>query len=80
MPLDRIGTLSGSVTMIFVSGLSFLRTRDDNRYQFRFGVNYRPAPTWTASAQVSYVTNDSNIVINDYDRTLFMATLRKEFN
>lgn len=59
---------------------AFLRTRDDNRYQFRFGVNYRPLPTWKASATVSYVNNDSNIVINDYDRTLFMATLRKEFN
>ncbi|MEQ8662220.1 MAG: surface lipoprotein assembly modifier, partial [Gammaproteobacteria bacterium] len=59
---------------------AFLRTRDDNRYQFRLGVSYRPAPAWRANAQLSYVNNDSNIVVNDYDRVLFAVTLRREFN
>ena len=59
---------------------AFLRVRDDNRYHFRFGLNYRPAPTWLASTDVTYVKNDSNIRINDFDRVLFAVTLRKEFN
>ena len=59
---------------------AFLRTRDDNRYQVRAGLRYRPAPTWTATSQVSYVNNTSNIIINDYDRVLVTFTLRKEFN
>jgi len=59
---------------------AFNRVRDDNRYHFRFGLNYRPAPSWLATTDVTYVNNDSNIVINDYDRVLFAITLRKEFN
>jgi len=59
---------------------AFNRVRDDNRYHFRVGLNYRPAPTWLASTDVTYVNNDSNIVINDYDRLLFAITLRKEFD
>ncbi|MEX2480521.1 MAG: tetratricopeptide repeat protein [Gammaproteobacteria bacterium] len=59
---------------------AFLRVRDDNRYHFRFGFNYRPAPTWLATTDVTYVNNDSNIVVHDHDRVLFAITLRKEFH
>ena len=59
---------------------AFLKTRDDNRYHFRIGLNYRPGPAWLASAQVSYVNNVSNIVVNDYDRVLFAVTLRRDFD
>jgi hypothetical protein len=58
----------------------FLRTRDDNRYHVRLGLNYRPRPDWVASGEVGYVNNHSNIVINDYDRVLLAFTLRKEFD
>ncbi len=59
---------------------AFQRTRDDERYQFRAGMNYRPAPLWLTTAQVSYVNNDSNIVVNDYDRVVVGFTLRRDFN
>ena len=58
----------------------FLTTRDDERYEIKGGLYYRPAPYWTVTPQVSYVNNDSNIVLNDYDRVLVAVTIRREFD
>lgn len=58
----------------------FLVTRDDKQSDFRVGVSYRPYQGWTVSPQISYVRNDSNIIINDFDRTIFSVTVRRDFN
>ncbi len=58
----------------------FLRTRDDTRVEAKLGFDFRPAKAWTVAPQLSYVSNDSNVVIYDYDRTLFAVTVRREFN
>jgi tetratricopeptide (TPR) repeat protein len=58
----------------------FLVGRDDTQFDLRVGGSYVPAPSWTVTPQLSYTRNDSNIIINDYDRTALSVTLRRDFN
>lgn len=58
----------------------FLVTREDKQYDFRIGASYVPAPSWTITPQLAYTQNDSNVPINDYDRTVVSVTLRRNFN
>ncbi len=58
----------------------FLKTRKDDRYQVRLGLRYVPVKKWTIKPEVSYANNDSNIVLNEYERTLFSVTVRRDFN
>ncbi len=58
----------------------FLETRDDTRLEFRAGASYRPAAEWSVTPQVSYVTNDSDVALYDYDRIIAAVIVRKEFN
>lgn len=58
----------------------FLVGRKDMQTDLRVGLGYIPAPSWTVSPQLSYTRNGSNIVINDYDRTAFSISLRRDFN
>lgn len=46
----------------------FLRTRDDTQFIVTGGVEYMPDERWVVRPNVSYTNNDSNIVINDFDR------------
>jgi outer membrane protein len=57
----------------------FLVTRTDNQYDLRLGVTYMPAKLWTVTPQVAYTRNDSNIVINQFDRVQALVTLRRDF-
>lgn len=57
----------------------FQRTRKDERYDFNAGLAYKPAKEWTVSGQASYLRNDSNISIYDFDRKQAMVTLRRDF-
>lgn len=58
----------------------FLVGRKDTQTDLRVGVSYIPAQHWTITPQLSYTRNDSNIIINEYDRTVFSITLRRDFN
>ena len=58
----------------------FLVSRGDTQADLRVGASYIPVPGWTITPQLSYTRNDSNIVINDYDRTVFSISLRRDFN
>lgn len=58
----------------------FLKSRDDTRVEVKAGLNYRPDREWSVTPQLSYVTNDSNVVLYDYDRVIFAVIVRKEFN
>lgn len=53
--------------------------RSDNQSTLALGLNWVPAKTWRVTPQLSHIRNNSNIVINDYDRTLLSVTARKEF-
>lgn len=57
----------------------FLVKRRDNQGTFALGLNWVPARGWRITPQFSYINNNSRIVINDYNRSLFSVTARKEF-
>jgi tetratricopeptide (TPR) repeat protein len=57
----------------------FLVTREDNQYDFRLGLAYTFLPLWTVTPQVGYTKNNSNIDLNEYDRTVATVTVRKDF-
>lgn len=57
----------------------FLDTRRDNQYDLNIGISWTPARNWTLRPQISYTRNDSNIAMNDYDRTDISATVRHDF-
>jgi hypothetical protein len=57
----------------------FLTTRNDNQYDFRIGLTYTPAKLWSLTPQISYTHNDSNIVINQFERAQVLVTLRRDF-
>ncbi len=58
----------------------FLVTRHDTQADLNFGIRYVMAKVWTLTPQISYTKNKSNIVINDYKRSIFSIGLRRDFN
>ena len=58
----------------------FLTSRNDDFYDLSVGMRYFPGYSWTIRPQFSYIRNDSNIVINDYDRYILSVNFRHDFN
>jgi hypothetical protein len=58
---------------------TFLVTRQDNQYDLRLGLAYAFWPQWTLTPQVAYTKNDSNVELNEYDRTVATVTVRRDF-
>lgn len=58
----------------------FLKSRDDDQYELSLGARYLPYRAWTIRPQLSYVKNNSNISIFDFDRYLATVSLRYNFN
>lgn len=58
----------------------FLKTRDDDQYEFTLGARYIPIKDWLIKPQISYIDNQSNITLNDYDRTVISINFRHDFN
>jgi hypothetical protein len=58
---------------------TFQVTREDNQYDFRVGLAYTFLPQWILTPQVAYTKNNSNIELNEYDRTVAAVTVRKDF-
>lgn len=59
---------------------AFLCKRKDWQSDARAGLNWRPAKGWSVKPQLTYMKNDSNIVIYKYDRTDVSITIRCDFN
>jgi len=59
---------------------AFLKTREDDQFDFAVGMRYLPIPGWTIRPQLSYLKNDSNISLFDFDRTVLSVNFRKDFN
>jgi outer membrane protein len=55
-------------------------TRDDKQYDANLGINWHYDKLWTLRPQVSYIRNNSNIVIYQFDRTDVSITIRRDFN
>jgi hypothetical protein len=53
--------------------------RSDNQSGLSVGMNWAVAKDWRVTPVISYTRNQSNIVINDYDRTMVWITARREF-
>ncbi|MEK7438148.1 MAG: tetratricopeptide repeat protein [Pseudomonadota bacterium] len=54
-------------------------TRDDKQYDANLGLNWHFDKAWTLRPQVSYLRNDSNIVIYQHKRTDVSVTIRRDF-
>lgn len=59
---------------------AFLSKREDDQFDFSVGLRYIPLPNWTIKPQLSYLHNDSNISLFDFDRTVLSVNVRKDFN
>ncbi len=57
----------------------FLVSRTDKQANFSVGVNYVPYKSWTVTPQLAFTRNNSNIVINDYERTIISISVRRDF-
>lgn len=57
----------------------FLVRRADRQFDVRLGLTYEPYRFWSVSPQVAYTRNDSNTPINDYSRTVFSVSVRRDF-
>ena len=57
----------------------FLKTRDDDLTAATLGLRYRYSKNWSFSPEINWGENDSNIELNDNDRTRFVATARYDF-
>ena len=53
--------------------------RRDWQYDLGLGVNWRLNDVWSLRSQLSYTRNDANTGINDFDRSLFKVTLRRDW-
>lgn len=59
--------------------LLFQAQRRDAQYDLNIGLNWTPARNWTVRPQISHTRNESNIAINDYQRTDISASVRYDF-
>jgi len=58
----------------------FLVTRKDTQADFAMGVKYVMRKVWILSPQLAYTKTNSNIIINEYKRTVLSISLRRDFN
>jgi tetratricopeptide (TPR) repeat protein len=56
-----------------------LDEREDKQYSVALGVHYLLPKEWRVSPQMSYLRNDSNIAINEYDRWQAFVSLRRDW-
>ncbi len=58
---------------------TFLVVRSDDQSSLNLGANWSGIKDWRVTPQISYTRIKSNIVLNDYDRTLVSVTARRDF-
>lgn len=54
-------------------------TRDDKQFDANVGLNWHLDKAWTLRPQISYLRNNSNIIIYKHDRTDVSVTIRRDF-
>lgn len=57
----------------------FGKARDDKQYDASLGLRYL-GKIWVIKPQLTYIRNDSNIPVNDFDRTVLSVSFRHDFN
>jgi tetratricopeptide (TPR) repeat protein len=58
----------------------FLIRRDDHQYDFTIGMRYLPIAKWTIRPQLSYLNNNSNNALYEFDRTVLSVNFRRDFS
>jgi tetratricopeptide (TPR) repeat protein len=58
---------------------AFLVVRKDDQYDFVFGASYALSQNWSVSSQLSLSRNDSNTLLNQYERKMVALSIRREF-
>lgn len=58
----------------------FGKTRRDDQYDVSLGLRFLPGHNWVIKPQLSYLKNESNLAINDFDRTVLSVSFRHDFN
>lgn len=53
--------------------------RNDDQTSLSVGLSWVPAKSWRVTPLISHIRNESNIVVNDYDRTSVSVAARFEF-
>lgn len=86
------GQLSFSKTLALVASASiehrdyrgtepgFLRDRSDRQTDLSLALVFIPKKDWVIRPEISYIRNSSNIVLNDFSRTQYLVTVRRNFN
>jgi outer membrane protein len=54
-------------------------TREDRQYDASLGVNWHYDNVWTVRPQISYIRNNTNIVIYEFNHLDLSITLRRDF-
>ncbi|MCP4042858.1 MAG: DUF560 domain-containing protein, partial [Gammaproteobacteria bacterium] len=57
----------------------YAKYRKDNNLTMQLGLNFEPAKNWQVIPSVTFFRNDSNVIINDYERVVSQVTLRRNF-
>ena len=58
----------------------FGKARRDDQYDVAVGLRFLPGHNWVIKPQLSYLKNESNISLNDFDRTVLSVSFRHDFN
>lgn len=77
---ELFGGLGAQFSKYQLENLAFTVTRDDKQYDANLGINWHYDKLWTVRPQITYLRNNSNIVIFQFDRTDVSITLRCDFN
>jgi hypothetical protein len=59
---------------------AFLIRRDDDQYDFTVGMKYLPIAKWTIRPQLSYLRNNSNNELFEFDRAMLSVNFRRDFD
>jgi hypothetical protein len=49
------------------------------RYSMRLAADYTPVSLWTVTPALELTRNDSDVAINDYERSIVSITVRRDF-
>lgn len=58
----------------------FPRNRADRQHDLSLALVFVPKTDWVIRPEISYIRSNSNIVFNDFSRTQYLVTVRRNFN
>ena len=77
--LDLIGGLSYQYSGYAAVDPLFLKTREDNFFFLRGGVDYKLRDNLKLTPEIQFIRNDSTLPINDFTRWQFLVSARYDF-